>query len=122
MELDFSEEIKSKHSVSCDYCGMALGEFYPQGINTLSVRLRGEDDREGYPNFENADFCGEYCLREKLNERAVEMDMSSEAGFEEEVSANDIFVPKEADYVDFGEKSEEHEVVAAKKKKEGKAK
>ena len=43
--------------------------------------------------------------------------MSSEAGFEEEVSANDIFVPKEADYVDFGEKSEEHEVVAAKTKK-----
>ena len=47
----------------------------------------------------------------------VEIDMSSEAGFEEEVSANDIFVPKEADYVDFGEKSEEHEVVAAKTKK-----
>ena len=47
----------------------------------------------------------------------VEIDMSSEAGFEEEVSANDIFVPKEADYVDFGEKSEEHEVVAAKKKR-----
>ena len=43
--------------------------------------------------------------------------MSSEAGFEEEVSANDIFVPKEADYVDFGEKSEEYEVVAAKTKK-----
>ena len=47
----------------------------------------------------------------------VEIDMSSEAGFEEQVSANDIFVPKEADYVDFGEKSEEHEVVAAKTKK-----
>jgi|TARA_R110000822_G_scaffold12213_11_gene44423 hypothetical protein len=47
----------------------------------------------------------------------VEIDMSSEAGFEEEVSANDIFVPKEADYVDFGEKSEEYEVVAAKTKK-----
>jgi hypothetical protein len=43
--------------------------------------------------------------------------MSSEAGFEEQVSANDIFVPKEADYVDFGEKSEEYEVVAAKTKK-----
>jgi|TARA_R110000824_G_scaffold52583_1_gene145735 hypothetical protein len=47
----------------------------------------------------------------------VEIDMSSEAGFEEQVSANDIFVPKEADYVDFGEKSEEYEVVAAKTKK-----
>lgn len=46
----------------------------------------------------------------------VKIDMSSEAGFEEEISANDIFVPEEADYVDFGEKSEEYEVSTAETK------
>jgi hypothetical protein len=72
MELDFSEQIKSKHSVSCDNCGKGLGEFYPQGIDSMSVPLRGENDRDGYPTFANMDFCGEDCLREKLNERAGE--------------------------------------------------
>jgi len=68
-ELDFSEQIKSKYSVSCDTCGKELGEFYPRPLGSMSVKLREEDDIDGYPNFASMDFCGEDCLRDRLNER-----------------------------------------------------
>lgn len=47
----------------------------------------------------------------------VEIDINDEAGFEEEVSANEIFTPEDSEYLDFGEISEDYEIVAAETKK-----
>jgi hypothetical protein len=68
-ELDFTEQIKAKHSVSCDNCGKELGEHYPRGADSISLSLRDGDDDYGYPNYASYDFCGEACLRDKLNKR-----------------------------------------------------
>ena len=47
----------------------------------------------------------------------VEININDEAGFEEEVSASEIFAPEDSEYLDFGEISEDYEIVAAETKK-----
>jgi len=46
-----------------------------------------------------------------------EIDINEEAGFEQEISASEIFIPEDSDYVDFGEEYEEYELVVAETKK-----
>lgn len=46
-----------------------------------------------------------------------EIDINKEAGFEQEISASEIFIPEDSDYVDFGEEYEEYELVVAETKK-----
>lgn len=46
----------------------------------------------------------------------LEIDMNEEAGSEEEIVASEVFIPEESDYLDFGEQSEDYEIIAADKK------
>jgi hypothetical protein len=47
----------------------------------------------------------------------VEIDISDEAGSEQELSASELLVPEDSEYLDFGEISEDYEIVAAETKK-----